>query len=201
MPKAFDESEKQAIRGLLMAAGLAHFERTGLRGARIDDICRDVGIAKGSFYAFFASKEELFMTIVEAREERHRQDMYAFIETARGTPRQRAGRFFDLIVQKIESDPILNLVVVNNEIAYLTRKLGPERLARSQADDRTFAKEAARRWKLASGSAIDAGDLLDLMAICLSVAVQRRQMAPAQYGSAARLLRELFVGRLVGVSK
>ncbi len=197
MPRAFDEAEKQAIRKALMAAGLRHFERAGLRGARVDDICRDVGIAKGSFYAFFGSKEELFMAIVETREELHRQDMYAFIGTAKGTARQRAGRFFDLIVQKIESDPVLNLVVVNNEIGYLTRKLGAARFVKSQAEDRAFAREAARRWKLASGAAIDAGDLLNLMAICLSVAVQRRQMPAAQYGSAIGLLRELFVTRLV----
>lgn len=198
MPRAFDESEKQTIRDALIAAGLRRFEQAGLRGARIDDICRDVGIAKGSFYAFFESKEDLFMAIVEEREERHRQDMYNHIDAAKGAPRRRAGGFFDLIMRKIESDPILNLVVVNNEIAYLTRKLGPARFAKSQADDRAFAREAARRWKQASGSLIDAADLLNLMAICLSLAVQRRQMAAAQYAAAVGLLRELFVTRLVG---
>jgi AcrR family transcriptional regulator len=201
MPKAFDDSEKQAIREAMMAAGLKHFERAGVRAARVEDICRDVGIAKGSFYAFFESKEALFMSIVEAREEIHRQDMYAFIATSKGSPAQRAGRFFDLVVRKIETDPILNLVVANNEIPYLARKLGPERFATARADDRTFAREVARRWKAASGAPLDASDLLDLMAICLSVAVQRRQMAPDQYKSATGLLRELFVSRLTESAK
>lgn len=201
MPKAFTDNERDAIRAALLAAALGHFERAGVRRARVDDICRDVGIAKGSFYAFFESKEELFMTIVEAREEQHRQDMYAFIETAAGSPAQQAGRFFDLILRKIESDPILNLVVANDEIAHLTRKLGPERFAKSQAEDRAFVREAVRRWKRASGLAVDAADLLDLMAICLSVAVQRRQMASSQYKSAIALLRELFIMRLVGTTK
>jgi AcrR family transcriptional regulator len=201
MPKAFDESEREAIRTAMMTAGLKHFERAGLRAARVDDICRDVGIAKGSFYAFFASKEDLFMAIVEAREEQHRQDMFAFIDTEDGPAARQAARFFDLILRKIETDPILNLVVASNEIQYLTRKLGPERFAKSQADDRAFAKQAARRWKAASGIAIDATDLLDLMAICLAVAVQRQQMVAAQYKSATALLRELFVLRLVGAGK
>lgn len=201
MPKAFDEAEKLAIRTAMMAAGQAQFERAGLRAARVDEICAAVGIAKGSFYAFFASKEELFMQIVEAREEQHRQDMYAFIAGAKGGPVQRAGRFFDLILRKIEADPILNLIVGHNEIPHLMRKLGPERFAKSQAADRAFGREAARRWKLANGTAIDAGDLLDLMAICLSVAVQRRQMAAAQYKSATALLRDLFVLRLTGATR
>lgn len=185
----------------MMQAGLAHFERAGLRAARVDDICRDVGIAKGSFYAFFESKEELFMAIVEAREEQHRQDMYAFIDAAKGSPAARTAGFFDLILQKIETDPILNLVVANNEIPHLTRKLGPERFAKAQADDRAFVEEAARRWEAASGASIDASDLLDLMAICLSAAVQRRQMAPEQYRSAIGLLREMFVSRLTETAR
>ena len=196
MPRAFDESEKLAIRAAMMDAGFKQFERAGLRAARVDDICAAVGIAKGSFYAFFDSKEELFMQIVEAREEQHRRDMFAFIDGARGAPAKRAGGFFDLILGKIESDPILNLIVANNEIAHLTRKLGPERFAKSQAEDRTFVREAARRWRKASGTPIDAGDLLDLLAIILSVAVQRNQMAGEQYGSMTRLLREMFVARL-----
>jgi AcrR family transcriptional regulator len=196
VPKAFNDDEKRAIRATMMAAGLKHFERAGLRAARVDDICRDVGIAKGSFYAFFPSKEELFMAIVEMREEQHRRDLYAFIDAARGTAAQRAGRFFDLILEKIESDPILNLVVANNEIPHLIRKLGPARFAKAQADDKAFASQAARRWKAASATPIAASDLLNLMAICLSVAVQRRQMAPAQYRSVIVLLRELFVARL-----
>jgi AcrR family transcriptional regulator len=196
MPRAFDDKEKQAIRDALMQAGLVQFERAGLRAARVDDICRNVGIAKGSFYAFFDSKEELFMAIVEAREEEHRQDMYAFIDAAKGTTAQRLGRLFDLIVQKIVSDPVLNLVVANDEIVYLTRKLGSERFAKSLADDRDFARRAARRWKQSSGVPLDADDLLNLMAICLSVAAQRRQMLAEQYEAAIGLLRELFIARL-----
>lgn len=198
MPKAFDETEKQAIRAAMMAAGLKHFERAGLRAARVDDICRDVGIAKGSFYAFFESKEELFMAIVEAREEQHRADMFAFIDRAKGAPARFAGGFFDLVMRKIESDPILNLVVVNNEIPHLMRKLGAERFAQSQSDDRKFVREAAKRWGAATGTRINASDLLGLMTICLSVAVQRRQMASTQYDPTIALLRELFVARLAG---
>jgi AcrR family transcriptional regulator len=201
MPRAFDDGEKQAIRSAMMVAGLKQFERAGLRAARVDDICRDVGIAKGSFYAFFESKEELFMQIVEEREEQHRRDMFAFVDTASGAPGDRARGFFDLILGKIESDPILNLIVANNEIAHLTRKLGSGRFAKSQAEDRAFVREVAKRWKKASGKPIDAGDLLDLMAITLSVAVQRNQMAREQYGSMVGLLREMFTTRLTEAHK
>lgn len=196
MPKAFDEKEKAAIRAAMMGAGLGHFERAGLRAARVDDICRDVGIAKGSFYAFFDSKEELFMAIVEERERQHRQDMYDFIAAARGPAKKRAGDFFDLVMRKIETDPILNLIVARQEVPRLVRKLGPERFAASQKEDQAFVEEAARLWAAAGGAQIDPADLLGLMTICLSVAVQRQQMTSQQWGPAVALLRELFVDRL-----
>lgn len=196
MPKAFDDAERDTIRSAMKAVGLKHFERAGLRAARIDDICRDVGIAKGSFYAFFPSKEDLFMAIVEEREEQHRRDMFEFISAATGTPAHRAGRLFDLLLGKIESDPVLNLILLNNEIPYLLRKLGPDRFAVSQQQDRDFAAEAARRWTAAGGGPLSAADLLGLMTITLSVASQRRQMTPDQYNPTAALLRELFIARL-----
>jgi AcrR family transcriptional regulator len=201
MPKAFDDAERETIRSAMMTAGLKHFERAGLRAARIDDICRDVGIAKGSFYAFFVSKEDLFMAIVEAREEQHRDDMFAFISAASGTMPHRAGRFFDLLIGKIESDPVLNLLLVSNEIPYLVRKLGAERFEASQQQDRDFAAEAARRWNTAGGGQVSAADLLGLMTIALSLAAQRHQMTTEQYNPTVALLRELFITRLTGSSK
>lgn len=198
MPKAFDESEKQKIRVAIMSAGLKHFERAGVRAARIDDICRDVGIAKGSFYAFFASKEELFMTIVEAREVQHKADMVAYLDRSTATPQQRAAGFFDLILGKMETDPVLNLVLSSGEIPHLIRKLGPERFAAGQLEDRRFAAEAAGQWGHAEHRAVNADDLIGLMTIVLCVASQRRQMTAEQYAPTVALTRELFIARMTG---
>lgn len=201
MAKAFSVSERDTIRASLLVAALRNFQRKGVRAARVDDICREVGIAKGSFYAFFPSKEELFMDIVGEREAQHRADMLAYIDASKGNALASARGFFDLILRKIESDPILNLVVANNEAAHLLRKLGPERFARAQQEDRDFAHTAARRWKKVIGVAIDAADLLSLMTIALSVATQRRQMTDDQYKPAIKLLRELFATRLTEPTK
>lgn len=201
MPKAFNDAERETIRAALLTTGLKHFQRAGLRAARIDDVCREVGIAKGSFYAFFPSKEELFMAIVEEREEQHRRDMFAFISAATGTPVHRAGRLFDLLMKKIEDDPVLNLLLAGNEVPYLVRKLGAERFAESQRQDRDFVAEAARRWNAAGGGRISAADLLGLMTIALSVASQRHQMTPDQYNPTVALLRELFTSRIIGSAR
>lgn len=201
MPKAFTADEKSSIRAGLLRAGLRQFERTGLRAARIDDICRETGIAKGSFYAFFPSKEELFMAIVAEREAQHRADMLAFVDGAHGEAAEQAAGFFDLIVGKIEADPVLNLLVVNSEVPHLLRKLGPDRFASAQEEDRSFVRTAARRWAKAGGPKVAPADLLNLMTITLGVVVQRHQMTPEQYRPAIALLREMAVSRLAGARR
>jgi len=201
MAKAFDEKEKTAIRAALMSAGLKRFDREGVRGTRIDDICRDVGIAKGSFYAFFPSKEEMFMAIVEEREAQHKADMLGFIDTEKGSASKRAAGFYDLILQKMETDPVLKLVLAHGEIPHLVRKLGPERFEAGHRADREFAMEAAKRWAAGGDRKIDPKDLIGLMTITLSVAVQRSQMTPEQYQPTVALLRELFVSRLAGAQQ
>jgi AcrR family transcriptional regulator len=50
--------------GRLVAEGLAAFSSRGYFDVTIDDVCRAAGIAKGSFYRHFSSKEELLFAAV-----------------------------------------------------------------------------------------------------------------------------------------
>ena len=46
--QAFETEDREAIRAALMKSGLRRFAQAGIRAARVDDICQEVGIAKGS---------------------------------------------------------------------------------------------------------------------------------------------------------
>lgn len=56
---------KQATRQQLLAAAAQEFGRVGFEGAGIDAISLAAGFAKGTIYNYFASKEELFLAVVE----------------------------------------------------------------------------------------------------------------------------------------
>jgi len=64
MPRAFTEVEREAIRQKLMDAGRACFLRYGLKKTTIDDLVKPAGVAKASFYLFFASKEALYIDLL-----------------------------------------------------------------------------------------------------------------------------------------
>lgn len=55
-----------ATRSSLVAAARTVFERDGFVGARITDITRTAGTASGSFYTYFAGKDEIFDAVAEA---------------------------------------------------------------------------------------------------------------------------------------
>lgn len=48
----------------LLAAGVEAFTKRGYAEVRVDDVCHAAGVAKGSFYRHFSSKEELYFAVV-----------------------------------------------------------------------------------------------------------------------------------------
>jgi AcrR family transcriptional regulator len=64
MPRVSAET-KQVTRARLLAAAAEEFGRVGLARANVDAISLAAGYAKGTIYNYFASKEELFLAVVE----------------------------------------------------------------------------------------------------------------------------------------
>lgn len=62
MPR-FTEHEKDAIRKKLFKKGEQLFVQHGIKKVTIEDLTKAVGIASGSFYSFFDSKESLYLEI------------------------------------------------------------------------------------------------------------------------------------------
>src|SRR3954470_11752966 len=58
-------AERQAQRReAILAAALDEFSASGFAAARLDDIARRAGIAKGTIYLYFRDKESLFQELV-----------------------------------------------------------------------------------------------------------------------------------------
>ena len=64
MPRITAE-EKRRTREKLLKTAADHFAEHGLEGANVDQISVAAGFAKGTLYNYFASKEELFASVVE----------------------------------------------------------------------------------------------------------------------------------------
>lgn len=73
MPRIYDETKRQYIMESLLAAGLQALQRGGLKGMTIGALTKQVGIAQGTFYNFFETKEHLVYTLAQRYSEKNRQ--------------------------------------------------------------------------------------------------------------------------------
>lgn len=56
----------EARRAAILAAALDEFTARGYEGARLDDVAKRAGVAKGTIYLYFADKEALFQELVRS---------------------------------------------------------------------------------------------------------------------------------------
>src|SRR5881392_3143806 len=53
-------------RAAILAAALEEFTARGYEGARLDDVAKRAGVAKGTIYLYFADKQTLFQELVRS---------------------------------------------------------------------------------------------------------------------------------------
>lgn len=64
-PAPAPSARRQATRDRLLEAAAEVFAEEGLQGASVEAICSRAGFTRGAFYSNFASKEELFLELLQ----------------------------------------------------------------------------------------------------------------------------------------
>jgi AcrR family transcriptional regulator len=145
MPAAFDDRERDAIRKRLLAAATEALGRGGLGAASVADLAAAASIAKGSFYAFYPSKEHLFMEALESVEARYRA-RFAEAVPGHGTPTERLERAFLAAFGMAESESALRWID-GSTMERLARALPPERIAEHAAADLRAMEALVGSWR------------------------------------------------------
>jgi len=73
------ELKTRETRALLIAAAETIFVRDGYEGAELGEIAALAGRTKGAIYAQFASKEDIFLALIEERTRVYREEMEAML--------------------------------------------------------------------------------------------------------------------------
>lgn len=68
-PVIFNDTARNNIKVSMLEYGFASIKEKGLKKTSIEDIAKKSGIAKGTFYNFFTSKEDFVVAIIEHRYE------------------------------------------------------------------------------------------------------------------------------------
>jgi AcrR family transcriptional regulator len=80
---------RAARRTELVNAALAAFSSKGVAGASVDDIVRAAGVAKGTFYLYFATKDDAVNAVAEAMVDGIAEQMDALVSAPGRSPVER----------------------------------------------------------------------------------------------------------------
>ncbi|MBN7773922.1 TetR/AcrR family transcriptional regulator [Clostridium aminobutyricum] len=80
MPRIFDESGREKLRMQLLENGFQLIKRFGLKKTSVKDITKASGIATGTFYNFFKTKEEFVYQIILYKREQSKTKFQTLIE-------------------------------------------------------------------------------------------------------------------------
>ena len=90
---------RAARRQQLLEAAIAVFRAKGLRATSVDDIVLEAGVAKGTFYLYFATKDDVVTAIAERLIEGVAERIEAAAANSELSPVQRIAAFGDALVQ------------------------------------------------------------------------------------------------------
>jgi len=123
MPKGFTIEEKKIIKNNLIEKGAEFFGIYGLKKTNVEDITNAAGIAKGSFYSFYNSKEELFLDVLTQAEEKMIKKIRQILKKMKKDPKGTFKDFLYFHIQAPKENPIIQQIADKNTREYLVRKL------------------------------------------------------------------------------
>ncbi len=113
MARLSREESRERTRALLLGSAARAFARAGYSGASVDDIAEDAGFSKGAFYSNFASKEAIFLALLEEKKHAEIAAIRAMLAEA---DTQRLMATLTAWLDTAHSDPELALLATELEM-------------------------------------------------------------------------------------
>ncbi len=137
MPKIFNEKDRSIIRENLIQLGLEALGNGGYKAASIEIMARKAGIAKGTFYNFFSSKERFYYEIMLSVRDKNRQEFYDFIASNKSIDKTCMENF---LYQRYAKEKNIYHYFTQDDLKIIFRKI-PDQISISHFDSTALAAE------------------------------------------------------------
>jgi AcrR family transcriptional regulator len=168
VPRIFNENDKERIREALLEKAKELISRHGLKKTTVEELADAAGIAKGTFYHFFGSKEELCFALM-GKEEAVRERLFDEILKKNPAPRDVLRALFNFITDYVKSVPLIVSLRKRGELNMLYRKIPLEDKERHFNEDDKAVLALLRR--LPGGESIGSGEARVLSGLFRAVAM------------------------------
>ncbi len=127
MTRKFSKKEKNFYKQKLIEKATKLFSVLGFKKTSIQDITDAAGIAKGTFYNFFSSKEEILFAIMEKQEE-FRDNLLKDLQKPGIEAEYAIRKVLNDSINEVETNKIFKMVFDENLIEKIMLKLPEEKL-------------------------------------------------------------------------
>ncbi|WP_274363313.1 TetR/AcrR family transcriptional regulator [Paenibacillus thermotolerans] len=198
MPKKFSDQEKERIHAKLIETGKKLFASLGLQKTSVADLTKPIGIAQGSFYLFYDSKESLYMEIVAMEEEKVRTTVFERYLSEGPMTRSRFAVFLRESIRCIEESPILQQLYDERIVEALFRKLPPEAIEEHFTEDAGALEPFLARGRSEGWLADkDPEAVVSLIRSLVLFALQKQRIGEKHYEATIQLLIECIAQGLI----
>jgi AcrR family transcriptional regulator len=197
MPTPFNDERRRAIRASLMASATEHFARHGLTQTPLVSLTDAAGISKSSFYAFFRSKEALYLELIAEDAPEIEARVLAPLRDTRRPFSDAIADALRALLSAYRTRPLLRRLLEHPaELAAVAARVTPEEAAskrRALAPLRSLLDEAVRLGRLAPD--VDADTALAALQAVLLLELQRDRIG-ARHEAVVELIVASLAGRL-----
>jgi len=147
LPRGFTQEEIYITKEQLLTKGKDLFIRYGYKKFGVRDLTAAVGIANGTFYKFFSSKEELIFTILDIERKKAREKIREEIAAHINEPVNALKAFYYIVIRELHDNPMMKILLQKDEYSYVTGKMTQEQLLKERTESLDPLLEIAEYWK------------------------------------------------------
>lgn len=136
----------EEIKKQLLLYGKQLFSTKGFKKTGIKEITENVGIASGTFYNYFNSKEELFLEIYMEENNKLKREIVEKIDVNQN-PVNVIVDTIHLMIERMESNPILNEFFNREQYKKIIKKLTPKTIEKNYEVANSLFAPFLEKWK------------------------------------------------------
>ena len=156
MPRAFNERERNLIKERIRKAAASLMIRNGVRHTTIDAIVKSAMIPKGTFYLFYATKEELLFEVLENEHEKMEKSILEQISKVNPSTinPDSATELIYSFYKMVDEHPLL-ATISREDVALISQRLPEERISKHLEEDRNMSAKLMRFLPLKDGITVE----------------------------------------------
>lgn len=189
MPKIFSEEDRENIRLHLLENGRSMLEKKSYNSISVADLAGESGIAKGTFYNFFPSKEAFFYEVMLLIRDENRKEILQFANN----PSKEA--LVEMLYKRYTKTKTVYDYFEPEELKIIFRKLPGKA---QDADENSV--ELAKNLITACGidESVQAGVIVNLMNVAANAAANKEFLVAEYYEETIMVIAKAIADYIYG---